>query len=55
MSATHSPGKITVEEYYEMARVGLIASAKVVFQQVFGRNDGAGKVLHDTGRGQCSS
>jgi len=24
MSAPHSPGKITVDEYYEMARVGLI-------------------------------
>ena len=24
MGAPHSPGKITVDEYYEMARVGLI-------------------------------
>ena len=24
MGAPHSPGKITVDEYYEMARVGLL-------------------------------
>ena len=28
MGLAHSPGKITVDEYYEMARVGLTAVAQ---------------------------